>query len=200
MQMFLPRSGTSTMERSAISGSGARHLRTDPRPKPSRARARAAWQPEGQRAVQCPCRGPVRARRSAAHAEGVGRDVCAPTRGRGELELELIQPLMAQKPVLRGEVGCACVAREVRGQLGRGPKALQRRGSLHSFGCTTSGHCLGRRGREARAATAGCDVFAPTRGRGQVGRGPKALRQWGSPHSFGCTTSGHRLGRRGREA
>ena len=29
------------------------------------------------------------------------------------LELELIQPLMAQEPVLRGEVGCACVAREV---------------------------------------------------------------------------------------
>ena len=30
-----------------------------------------------------------------------------------ELELELIQPHMAQKAVLRGEVGCACVAREV---------------------------------------------------------------------------------------
>jgi len=29
------------------------------------------------------------------------------------VELELIQPHMAQKPVLRGEVGCACVAREV---------------------------------------------------------------------------------------
>jgi len=29
------------------------------------------------------------------------------------LELELIQSHMAQKPVLRGEVGCACVAREV---------------------------------------------------------------------------------------
>ena len=28
-----------------------------------------------------------------------------------ELELELIQSHMAQKPVLRGEVGCACVAR-----------------------------------------------------------------------------------------
>ena len=38
-----------------------------------------------------------------------------------ELELELIQPHMAQKPVLRGEVGCACVAREVsveRGGMG----------------------------------------------------------------------------------
>jgi len=34
-------------------------------------------------------------------------------RGFPELELELIQPHMAQKPVLRGEVGCACVAREV---------------------------------------------------------------------------------------
>jgi len=30
-----------------------------------------------------------------------------------KLELELIQSHMAQKPVLRGEVGCACVAREV---------------------------------------------------------------------------------------
>jgi len=29
-------------------------------------------------------------------------------------ELELIQSHMAQKPVLRGEVGCAWVAREVR--------------------------------------------------------------------------------------
>jgi len=31
-----------------------------------------------------------------------------------ELELELIQSHMAQKPVLRGEVGCACVARVLR--------------------------------------------------------------------------------------
>ena len=30
-----------------------------------------------------------------------------------ELELELVQSHMAQKLVLRGEVGCACVAREV---------------------------------------------------------------------------------------
>ena len=30
-----------------------------------------------------------------------------------KLDLELIQSHMAQKPVLRGEVGCACVAREV---------------------------------------------------------------------------------------
>ena len=29
------------------------------------------------------------------------------------LELELIQSHMAQKPVLRGVAGCACVAREV---------------------------------------------------------------------------------------
>ena len=33
-----------------------------------------------------------------------------------ELELELIQSHMAQKPVLWGEVGCACVAREVSAQ------------------------------------------------------------------------------------
>ena len=32
---------------------------------------------------------------------------------RKELELEPIQPHMTQKPVLRGEVGCACVARKV---------------------------------------------------------------------------------------
>jgi len=37
----------------------------------------------------------------------------APTPLLTELELELIHPHMAQKPVLRGEVGCACVAREV---------------------------------------------------------------------------------------
>jgi len=38
-----------------------------------------------------------------------------------ELELELIQSHMSQKPVLRGEVGCACVAREIsveRGGMG----------------------------------------------------------------------------------
>ena len=31
-----------------------------------------------------------------------------------DFELELIQSHMAQKPMLRGEVGCACVARSVR--------------------------------------------------------------------------------------
>ena len=48
----------------------------------------------------------------------------ARTRHRSELELELIQYHMAQKPVLRGEVGCACVAREVsveRGDMGQKP-------------------------------------------------------------------------------
>ena len=42
-----------------------------------------------------------------------------------KLELELIQPHMAQKPVLRGEVWCACVAREVSAERGgmRGKKA-----------------------------------------------------------------------------
>jgi len=39
-------------------------------------------------------------------------------RSLGELELELIQSHMAQKPVLRGEVGCACVAREVSAERG----------------------------------------------------------------------------------
>ena len=44
-----------------------------------------------------------------------------------ELELELIQPHMAQKPVLRGEVGCACVARGVsveRGGMGAHAQSL----------------------------------------------------------------------------
>ena len=40
------------------------------------------------------------------YAEVVQRQQC-------ELELELIQFHMAQKPALRGEVGCACIAREV---------------------------------------------------------------------------------------
>ena len=46
-----------------------------------------------------------------------------------ELELEVIQPHMAQKPVLRGEVGCACVAREVsveRGGMGERGCARQK--------------------------------------------------------------------------
>ena len=51
------------------------------------------------------------------------------TLGQNELELELIQSHKAQKPVLRGEVGCACIAREVsveRGGMGeRGSKLNQ---------------------------------------------------------------------------
>ena len=47
-----------------------------------------------------------------------------------ELELELVQPHMAQKPVLRGEVGCACVAREVSVE----------RGGMGERGCA---RCLG---------------------------------------------------------
>ena len=92
------------------------------------------------RAMQCRCRGRVRARRSAARAAGAGRDVCAPTGGRDQVE--------------------------------RGPEAPQRWRSLQSFGCTTSGHGLGRRGREARAAGAWRDVCAPTRGRDRVEREP----------------------------
>ena len=57
-------------------------------PRPSRARSRTAWQPEGRRAMQCFCRDRVRARRSAARAAGAGRDVCAPTRGRDRVERE----------------------------------------------------------------------------------------------------------------
>jgi len=43
-------------------------------------------------------------------------------------ELELVQSHMAQKPVLRGEVGCACVAREV---------SVERGGTVHSTSCLT---------------------------------------------------------------
>ena len=43
------------------------------------------------------------------------------------IELELIQSHMAQKPVLRGEVGCACVAREVSVE----------RGGMGERGCAT---------------------------------------------------------------
>ena len=46
---------------------------------------------------------------------------CSSFTCRLEAELELIQSHMTQKPVLRGEVGCACAAREVsveRGGMG----------------------------------------------------------------------------------
>ena len=49
-----------------------------------------------------------------------GNQRCSTFELRGELELELIQPHMAQKPVLRVEVGCACVAREVSVERGGG--------------------------------------------------------------------------------
>jgi len=66
------------------------------------------------------------ARRDSSHSQTwlETGEVCGykpEARGRTVLELELIQPHMAQKPVLRGEVGCACVAREVsveRGGMG----------------------------------------------------------------------------------
>ena len=47
-----------------------------------------------------------------------------------KLELELIQSHMAQKPVLRGEVGCACVAREVSAERGD----MGERGCARRFG------------------------------------------------------------------
>ena len=50
-----------------------------------------------------------------------GHHVAARDTRWAELELELTQTHMAQQPVLRGEVGCACVAREVsveRGGMG----------------------------------------------------------------------------------
>jgi len=51
--------------------------------------------------------------------------------GQAELELELIQSHMAQKPVLWGEVGCACVAREV---------SVERRG-MGERGCASGLAC-----------------------------------------------------------
>ena len=49
-----------------------------------------------------------------------------------ELELELTQSHMAQKPVLRGEVGCACVAREV--SVARALFSLTRQGCAMVLG------------------------------------------------------------------
>ena len=55
-------------------------------------------------------------------------------RAAAELELELIQSHMAQKPVLRGEVGCACVVREVSVERGgMGERGCARR--LGGWGC-----------------------------------------------------------------
>ena len=62
--------------------------------------------------------------RRATHQQGNSAsqiELLKPIVRRAELELELIQSHMAQKPVLRGEVGCACVACEVsveRGGMG----------------------------------------------------------------------------------
>ena len=55
---------------------------------------------------------------------------------RSPLELELIQPHMAQKPVLWGEVGCACVARGHR----------ERREKV-----TRPSHCRCRGGRQRKS-------------------------------------------------
>ena len=60
---------------------------------------------------------------------GMGYKLCSSSKdspktetgGTAKLELELIQPHMAQRPVLRGESGGACVARAVsveRGGMG----------------------------------------------------------------------------------
>ena len=54
--------------------------------------------------------------RAAAETDDAGKKTAAQVlraQLETELELELIKSHMAQKPVLRGEVGCACVAREV---------------------------------------------------------------------------------------
>jgi len=58
-----------------------------------------------------------------------------------ELELELIQSHMAQKPMLRGEVGCACVAREV---------SVERRG-MGERGCARRLHGAREVGNVRRA-------------------------------------------------
>jgi len=71
-----------------------------------------------------------------------------------ELELELIQSHMAQKPVLRDEVGCACVAREVSVE----PLLV---------GADPPPHCPGVPADEVEVAR----LFA----QGLVGRGPGAF-------------------------
>jgi len=57
-------------ERSASSGGGARLVRTDPRPRPSRAGTEQRGNQRGNVRSTCSCHGPVRARRSAARAAG----------------------------------------------------------------------------------------------------------------------------------
>ena len=65
----------------------------------------------------------------SAQVQGVGLSNNGPPT---PVKLEHIQPHMAQKPVLRGEVGCACVAREV--SFERGPVKTGAR-VRHFWGC-----------------------------------------------------------------
>jgi len=51
-------------------------------------------------------------------------ELYVPGVSRAKLELELIQSHMAQKPVLRGEVGCACVTREVSVERGANMRTM----------------------------------------------------------------------------
>ena len=69
-----------------------------------------------------------------------------------ELELELIQSHMAQKPLLRGEVGCACVAREVSVE----------RGGMSERGCARR---LGGNDRHEKGAKGCRTILMPEDGR-----------------------------------
>jgi len=60
------------------------------------------------------------------------------------VKLELVQSKMAQKPVLRGEVGCACVAREVSVER-RGMSELTRSRHSRVWSRTRRAGCLGTR-------------------------------------------------------
>ena len=81
--------------------------------------------------VRCALRCPEESDISSTIVPGNEGEEEEEERGLGglELELELIQPHMAQKPVLRGEVGCACVAREVSVE----------RGGMGERGCASKG-------------------------------------------------------------
>ena len=82
-----------------------------------------------------------------------------------ELELELIQFHMAQKPVLRGEVGCACVAREVSVE----------RGGMGERGYDFASH-------QAPASTASAPQLRPHGQQGSSQQGRRALCSAPSHH------------------
>ena len=155
----------------------------------------------------------VEPRRQKRYAAARGDPDVSPT----PEKLELIQPHMAQKPVLRGEVGCACVAREVsveRGGMGeKGPRPAHqhlRRGfkNLHNSTTTFSftrkvRHHHRRRRRElcarrgtrhlqaAEAKNACCCAATRTRARPRTRSKPSTLTHACRHQSWSAPNSPH---------